>query len=165
MPVLYRDLADARGPREYRALWMPDAREIPRQDNPVWASAQSIAWGPQPYRTFFRAGWSVGGMHIRFDCVDDRPWHTMTTRDEHLWEEEVVEIFLDPAGSGRDHRRAPPAGSRGDRPLRAPARPSEAPAQLGAIGASSCGFGRVLREDRGQAARRGRSGYHARRGA
>jgi hypothetical protein len=27
----------------------------------------------------------------------------MTKRDEHLWEEEVVEIFLDPDRSGRDY--------------------------------------------------------------
>ncbi len=37
---------------------------------------------------------------MRFDAVDDGPWHTMTTRDEHIWEEEVVEIFLDLDGSG-----------------------------------------------------------------
>ena len=37
---------------------------------------------------------------MRFDAVDDGPWHTMTKRDEHIWEEEVVEIFLDLDGSG-----------------------------------------------------------------
>ncbi len=31
------------------------------------------------------------------------PWHTMTTRDDHIWEEEVVEIFLDADGSGRNY--------------------------------------------------------------
>ena len=34
------------------------------------------------------------------DAIDDGPWNTMTKRDEHIWEEEVVEIFLDLDGSG-----------------------------------------------------------------
>ena len=68
---------------------------------PDWSGAASIAWGPEPYRTRFRALWSGAGLHLRFDADDADPWHTMTRRDDPIWEEEAVEIFLD---SGRDGR-------------------------------------------------------------
>lgn len=72
-------------------------------DDTAWKSASVITWGPSPHGTAFRALWSPGGLFLRFDADDASPWHTMTKRDEHLWEEEVVEIFLSPDGSGRDY--------------------------------------------------------------
>ena len=68
-----------------------------------WAGAQKVAWGPAPYETRFRALWSDAGLFLRFDADDSSPWHTMTKRDEHLWEEEVVEIFLDVDRSGKNY--------------------------------------------------------------
>jgi Carbohydrate family 9 binding domain-like len=68
-----------------------------------WAVAQRVEWGPSTYATAFRALWDEKGLHLRFDARDPQPWHTMTGRDEHLWDEEVVEIFLDPDRSGRDY--------------------------------------------------------------
>jgi hypothetical protein len=72
-------------------------------DEAAWSSARPIEWGPAPYGTRFRALWGDTGLYLRFDASDPSPWHTMTKRDEHLWDEEVVEIFLDPNGSGRDY--------------------------------------------------------------
>ena len=72
-------------------------------DDEAWLSAAAEEYGDRPWRTRFRALWRAEGLAVRFDAQDDRPWHTMTRRDEHLWEEEVVEIFLDPDGSGRDY--------------------------------------------------------------
>lgn len=72
-------------------------------DAPLWADARVIDWGPERYRTSFRALWDPLALHVRFDAVDDSPWHTMSARDEHIWEEEVVEIFLDADGSGRNY--------------------------------------------------------------
>jgi hypothetical protein len=72
-------------------------------DETAWTSVSAIAWGPAPYETRFRALWSPAGLFLRFDADDASPWHTMTRRDEHLWDEEVVEIFLDPDRSGRDY--------------------------------------------------------------
>ncbi|MGI8671118.1 MAG: carbohydrate-binding family 9-like protein [Luteitalea sp.] len=69
----------------------------------AWAAAETITWVPAPYQTRFRALWSPEGLYLRWDADDPKPWHTMTTRDEHLWEEEVVEIFLDPAWAGKDY--------------------------------------------------------------
>ena len=75
------------------ALLAADPRE--------WDNATEVVWGPAPYRTRFRALWSEAGLHLRFESEDDGPWFTMTKRDDPLWEEEVVEIFLDPLGDGR----------------------------------------------------------------
>ncbi|MBK5297897.1 MAG: carbohydrate-binding family 9-like protein [Vicinamibacteria bacterium] len=72
-------------------------------DDPLWNGATVIEWGPERYRTRFQACWDRLALHVRFDAVDDGPWHTMTTRDDHIWEEEVVEIFLDADGSGRNY--------------------------------------------------------------
>ena len=72
-------------------------------DEAAWAPAAAVAWGPATYETRFRALWNGDGLHLRFDATDPAPWHTMTKRDEHLWEEEVVEIFLDADRSGRDY--------------------------------------------------------------
>jgi hypothetical protein len=68
-----------------------------------WERAERIAWGPAPYLTVFRALWNEAGLYLCFDASDDSPWFTMTGRDDHLWEEEVVEIFLDPARAGRNY--------------------------------------------------------------
>jgi cellulose/xylan binding protein with CBM9 domain len=69
----------------------------------AWAKAERIAWGPEAYETAFRALWDGEGVYVRFDARDPDPWSTMTKRDEHLWEEEVVEIFLDLDRSGRNY--------------------------------------------------------------
>ena len=72
-------------------------------DDSSWKVAQVVEWGPAPYKTRFRALWKQEGLYLRFDSDDPKPWNTMTKRDEHLWDEEVVEIFLDLDGSGRNY--------------------------------------------------------------
>ena len=72
-------------------------------DDASWAGVSAVEWGPTAYSTRFRAAWNDEGLFLRFDATDPSPWHTMSRRDEHLWEEEVVEIFLDPDRSGRDY--------------------------------------------------------------
>ena len=69
----------------------------------AWSKAAVIEWGPAEYVTRFRALWTGDGLYLRFDATDASPWHTMTRRDEHLWDEEVVEIFLDLGRSGHDY--------------------------------------------------------------
>jgi hypothetical protein len=72
-------------------------------DEAAWREAARVAWGPKAYTTEFRALWDEAGLYLRFDATDPHPWNTMTKRDEHLWEEEVVEAFLDLDRSGRDY--------------------------------------------------------------
>jgi hypothetical protein len=93
------------GADEVYTVVRTDARPVtllPGHD-PAWESAPGITWGPEPYHTTFRALWNDKGLAVRFDACDDRPWHTMTRRDDPIWEEEVVEIFLDPARIGRHY--------------------------------------------------------------
>ena len=72
-------------------------------DEGAWADAAAIDWGPAPWLTRFRALATDAALLLRFDVYDDAPWHTMTRRDEHIWEEEVVEIFLDPDRTGANY--------------------------------------------------------------
>ena len=53
-------------------------------------------------RASARSGRSAG-LAVRFDVTDPSPWHTLTQRDERLWNEEVVELFLDVGATGRSY--------------------------------------------------------------
>jgi hypothetical protein len=72
-------------------------------DEDAWRPAETITWGPDRYRTRFRALSTPAALVARFDATDERPWFTMTARDSHIWNEEVVEIFLDPGRTGRQY--------------------------------------------------------------
>jgi hypothetical protein len=80
-----------------------DAARLLAGNDAAWSAAAAISWGAAPWTTRFRALWSPAALHLRFDAADERPWHTMTAKDEHIWNEEVVEIFLDPGGTGRGY--------------------------------------------------------------
>jgi hypothetical protein len=55
--------------------------------------------GPAEQATTVRACWNEEGLHVRFECEDRHAWGTLTQRDDPLYQEEVVEVFLAP-GSG-----------------------------------------------------------------
>lgn len=102
--LLAAPLAVAAAGPEYRTARAKVARaELLAGSDEAWAGVRTVAYGPAPYETRFRALWNDGGLLLRFDADDAAPWHTMTKRDQHLWEEEVVEIFLDLDRSGRDY--------------------------------------------------------------
>ncbi len=93
--------ADAPG---YDVVRLPDtAAGLVDAGASVWHDAVPLGWGPEPYRTRFQACWDSLALHVRFDATDDAPWHTMSRRDDHIWNEEVVEMFLDADGSGRHY--------------------------------------------------------------
>lgn len=46
--------------------------------------------------TIVRICWDKEALHVRFDCEDRDAWGTFRQRDEPLWQEEVVEVFLAP---------------------------------------------------------------------
>jgi hypothetical protein len=87
---------------EYAALRRVGDRGGPPTSE-EWSVAPEISFGPERYRTSFRARWDETGLWLRFHAADSDPWYTMTERDAPLWEEEVVEIFIDPDGDGRDY--------------------------------------------------------------
>ena len=88
----------------YGVVRLPQPRTILLDaDAPSWHDAIAIEWGPDPYRTRFRACWDpIAARALR--CPRQRPVaHDDHPRRSHLWEEEVVEIFLDLDGSGRNY--------------------------------------------------------------
>jgi hypothetical protein len=66
----------------------------------AWKEATPITWGPSGYETTFRGAWNDEGLFVSFEAADPSPWHTFEQRDDRLWDEEVVEIFLDLDRSG-----------------------------------------------------------------
>jgi hypothetical protein len=60
------------------------------------------ATGEEPEQgTELRCAWDGTNLRVLFVCTTDHePWATITQRDGPLWEEEVVEVFLDPVGDG-----------------------------------------------------------------
>ncbi len=85
--------------------------------------------GPAIWQTAVRVCRDAFGLAVRFDCADRTVWGTFTERDEPLWQEEVVELFLalgpedprryfefevSPRGVLFDARVDNPTGKRGD---------------------------------------------------
>ena len=56
--------------------------------------------GGEPPRqaTWVRTAWDAREWRLLFAMDDARPWATLSEPDGHLWEEEVVEVFVDPVG-------------------------------------------------------------------
>jgi len=51
---------------------------------------------PAEQATVVRVAWDDAALHVRFECVDRHAWGTFTRRDDPLWQEEAVEVFLAP---------------------------------------------------------------------
>jgi hypothetical protein len=69
--------------------WSPAGRVF-LKDN---VSGRPPIWG-----TEVRVGRHQEELLILFICQDPDPSATKTKRDDHLWEEDVVEVFIDPFG-------------------------------------------------------------------
>jgi len=46
--------------------------------------------------TAVRLAWDEAALHVRFDCTDHDAWGTFTRRDDPIYQEEAVEVFLAP---------------------------------------------------------------------
>jgi len=75
---------------------------------PVWKSAPAVklvsATGKPQKRlqpTTLRACWSDTHLYVGFHCEDTDIWATYTKRDERLYNEDVVEVFLCASGDLR----------------------------------------------------------------
>ena len=82
-----------------------------------WANAKwTKYWGDPLGRTFKtkrRASkiprtrakliWQSDALYIAIESFDTHIWAHLTERDSNTWEEEVVEVFLDPDGDKRDY--------------------------------------------------------------
>ena len=74
----------------------PDAP--PWRDLPALALGETVTGAPPQQATTLKLGWTADELRVLFHCADTHAWATMTERDSPLYEEEVVEVFLDPVG-------------------------------------------------------------------
>lgn len=56
-----------------------------------------------PLRATARLLWDDDNLYVAFEVADDFLQNTLTARDAHLWEQDAVEIMIDPDGDGRDY--------------------------------------------------------------
>ncbi len=80
-----------------------------RLDDPAWARAapvnlvNSLDGSPGRVRTTARLLWDDRYLYVSFDCEETDVWSTFTKRDEPLYTQEAVEIFIDADGDGRTY--------------------------------------------------------------
>ena len=55
--------------------------------------------GPALQQTTARACWDVEALYIRFDCLDRDIWGAYTRRDDPIYDEEAVEVFIAPGSA------------------------------------------------------------------
>lgn len=80
-------------------------------DEPAWALSPRVgelrlihAPDRRPaFPTEAALTWDQRLLYVGFACTDPAPWARHEARDARLWEEEVVEVFLDPDGDGRNY--------------------------------------------------------------
>jgi len=58
---------------------------------------------PEPFATQVKAIYDDSNLYVSLRAQDDDIWATMTQRDQPLWEEEVMEVYLDPDGDGLNY--------------------------------------------------------------
>ncbi|MBK6846565.1 MAG: carbohydrate-binding family 9-like protein [Proteobacteria bacterium] len=79
-------------------------------DEPSWSTAAStgafvdtLTGGAGEVRTTARVLWDERGLYVAFENADSDIWTTLTKRDDKLWTQEAVEVFVDADGDGRDY--------------------------------------------------------------
>jgi len=60
--------------------------------------------GPATWATTTRLCYNSQALFVRFDCVDPDIWGTYTQRDDPIYDEEVVELFIAPAATAEERR-------------------------------------------------------------
>ena len=104
-------LALAQTPPSYQARRTADAIVVDGRINEfTWAIAPQVGVFRHTSKpdakvlpTQAAITWDDANMYVMFVCEDPQPWSDMMERDMHLWEQEVVELFLDPDGDGKDY--------------------------------------------------------------
>lgn len=81
------------------ATGLDDPGSLP--GSPAWNAIPSLppfrladGSGPAIQQTRVRVAWDDAALHVRFDCEDRDAWGTFERRDDPIYEEEAVEVFL-----------------------------------------------------------------------
>ena len=64
---------------------------------------ETVTGAEAPLKTTVKLLWDDTYLYAAFYCEDPDAWATLTEEDDPLWGEEVVEIFIDPQGKGRNY--------------------------------------------------------------
>jgi hypothetical protein len=78
-------------------------------DDEVWRTAtpvelvRSLDGGKPSLRTVARLAYDDANLYVSFDCEDPDVWGTLLHRDDPIYNEEVVEIFIDADADGRTY--------------------------------------------------------------
>ena len=92
----------ARTPPVYEVLRASSPIRVDgRPDEPAWGAARGVGpfvrnrdAAPVPNGTEAKVLYDERFLYFSFRCEDENVWATMRRRDQHLWHEEVVEVFL-----------------------------------------------------------------------
>ena len=80
-----------------------------KMDDPLWEEAESltlldaITGKPGKFSTQVRVLYNKNYLYVGFQCQDDYIWGSVTERDDPIWNEECVEVFLNPASCGHQY--------------------------------------------------------------
>jgi len=81
-----------------------------RLDEPSWHSARPTrdfvdarGFKTPAQRTFAKMLWDDDYLYVAFECQDKVVWSIKRARDDSLWYEEVVEVFIDADGDGKNY--------------------------------------------------------------
>ncbi|MEA1996103.1 MAG: carbohydrate-binding family 9-like protein [Gemmatimonadota bacterium] len=79
-----------------------------RLDEPLWSKAEPVSFvkknGGQPEQaTKAWVVWDDSYIYFAWDCEDSHIWSTMEKRDEPLYNEEVVEVFISADGDNTSY--------------------------------------------------------------
>ena len=109
IPLLFTAVLAAQSVPEYRAGRTLDPITIDgRLDEFTWQALprlsqfKNIRGGSVPL-TQSTIAWDDKNLYAVFVCADRDPWGDMMQRDSHIWEQEVVEVFLDPDSDSKDY--------------------------------------------------------------
>lgn len=81
-----------------------------RLDEPVWATAQrtprlvdTMSGARAEPESYVRTAWDATNLYVAFEVNDPFLKSSFTNNDDHLWEQDAVEIMVDPDGDGRNY--------------------------------------------------------------
>jgi hypothetical protein len=79
-------------------------------DEPVWAEARSTSelvntmnGGAAKPAVTVKSAWDDQNLYVAFDVADELLKTKFQNNDDHLWEEDCVEIMVDPDGDGKNY--------------------------------------------------------------
>ncbi|RKN70634.1 carbohydrate-binding family 9-like protein [Paenibacillus ginsengarvi] len=89
---------------EYRCVLVPAQGEIDWDRIESAELNETVDGSPSRLRTVVKMCRSPEYVHIRFECEDDHIVATYENRDDPIYKEDVVEVFLDEEGNGTSYR-------------------------------------------------------------